>query len=140
MDNNPVKEPKQLVSVGIMGALAVALGALGAHALKGRMSAGVVTADQFSGYQTAVAYHVYHTLAMGLMALFLRQGGNRYFLYAYRFFFWGTVLFSGSLYLLCTRTLFNLEWVTVLGPVTPVGGVLFVAGWICVTLAFYKKR
>ena len=98
MDSNPVKEPKQLVSVGIMGALAVALGALGAHALKGRMNAGLVTPDQFSGYQTAVAYHIYHTLGMALMVLFLRQGGNRYFLHAYRFFYWGIVLFCGSSY------------------------------------------
>ena len=58
---------------------------------------------------------------------------------AYAFFFWGIVLFSGSLYLLCTRHLFNADWLKVLGPITPIGGVLMILGWLSIAWAGIKK-
>jgi uncharacterized membrane protein YgdD (TMEM256/DUF423 family) len=127
--------PKQLFVTGISGAIAVALGALGAHWLRSKLGT-----DQLSGFETGVRYHLLHTIAM-LAVIFLRvHYPGKYFAYAYAFFLWGIVLFSGSIYLLCTRELLNATWLSVLGPVTPIGGLCFIAGWICLTLPVIKKR
>jgi uncharacterized membrane protein YgdD (TMEM256/DUF423 family) len=58
--------------------------------------------------------------------------------YAYTLFYAGIFLFSGSLYLLCTRHLLGADWLSMLGPVTPIGGLCFVAGWICLGLSARK--
>lgn len=130
---------KQLFTIGVLGAIAVALGALGAHALKNQLPGGLITVDQLNGFDTAVKYQMYHTLAM-LGIVLLRQHLNGKALnLAYGFFFWGIILFSGSLYFLCTRNLLGMEGLRVLGPVTPLGGLLFIAGWLCVCAAAFKK-
>jgi uncharacterized membrane protein YgdD (TMEM256/DUF423 family) len=72
--------------------------------------------------------------------ILLRQHFDHRFLKAAYFcFLTGIVLFSGSLYLLCTRGLTGADWLTLLGPVTPVGGLFFVAGWLLVCAAAYNK-
>jgi uncharacterized membrane protein YgdD (TMEM256/DUF423 family) len=96
--------------------LAVALGAFGAHALKAALqSSGMVDV-----WNKAVLYHFVHAVA--LLALALAGTGNRatYFLLV-----GGVVLFSGSLY---TMALTNVRW---LGAITPLGGLAFLAGWLC---------
>jgi uncharacterized membrane protein YgdD (TMEM256/DUF423 family) len=134
------KNLRQLAVTGILGAVAVALGALGAHALKNQLPGGRITPDQLNGFDTAVRYHMYHTLAMLLMVILQNHISSNFFRYAYRFFLWGIILFSGSLYLLCTRGLLGMEFLRFLGPVTPVGGLLFVAGWLCVCVPAFNKR
>lgn len=131
--------PKQLITIGVLGATAVALGALGAHALKNQLAGGLITEDQLNGFDTAVKYQMYHTLAMLLVVLLKKTWDNKFFRAAYHLFLWGIILFSGSLYLLCTRNLTGMEGLRVLGPVTPVGGLLFVAGWLCLGSAAFKK-
>ena len=121
--------------IGASGALAVALGALGAHALKP-----LLPPDALSGFETATRYHLVHAVAMLGCVLFDRMAPHRLIAYAFRLFFWGTVLFSGSLYLLCTRTLWAGEWIRVLGPVTPIGGLALIAGWLCIFTAGLNKR
>jgi uncharacterized membrane protein YgdD (TMEM256/DUF423 family) len=129
----------KLFTIGILGAIAVSLGALGAHALKNQIPTGKITPDLLHGFETGVTYHMYHTLAMfGIFILSQTQPG-KFLNYAYHFFFWGIICFSGSLYLLCTRNIFNADFLKFLGPVTPVGGVLFIAGWVCLGLSFYNK-
>ena len=106
------------------GFLAVALGAFGAHGLQARLSA-----ELMATYQTAVQYHFYHALALFGAALLSQQfpaatlprAGGYLFLA-------GIVLFSGSLYLLA---LTGARW---LGAVTPLGGLAFLAGWLCLGL------
>ena len=122
---------KKFIFVGISGATCVSLGALGAHALKNKLSSGLITIDQLNGFDTAVKYQMYHTLAMFLIIIIQTKFETKLFKWAYFLFFWGIILFSGSLYFLCTRNLFNADWLKVLGPITPIGGVLFVAGWLC---------
>ena len=61
--------PKQLITIGILGAIAVSLGALGAHALKGKLQTGLITPDQLNGFDTGVKYQMYHTLAMLVIIL-----------------------------------------------------------------------
>jgi uncharacterized membrane protein YgdD (TMEM256/DUF423 family) len=129
----------QTLTIGISGAIAVALGALGAHALKNQIQSGLITLDQLNGFDTGVKYQMYHTLAMLLVLMLNQNAGNRFLNYAYRFFLLGIVLFSGSLYFLCTRNLIGADWLRILGPVTPIGGLFFVAGWLCLAFSAFKK-
>ncbi len=132
--------PKQLITIGLLGAIAVGLGALGAHFLKGRLETGLITMDQINGFDTGVKYQVYHVLAMLMVVILKTNFNNRWLNLAYGFFFWGIILFSGSLYFLCTRNLMGAEWLKFLGPVTPIGGLSFVAGWICLGVSALQKK
>lgn len=131
---------KKLIIVGLLGAIAVALGALGAHFLKGKLSTGLITPDQLNGFDTAVKYQMYHVLAMFGLFLLSKQNGHKYVLWAYNCFLIGILLFSGSLYFLCTRNLFGMDWLSVLGPITPIGGLFFIAGWLCLVGIGIKKE
>lgn len=114
-----------LFIVGISGALAVTLGALGAHALQE-----VLSETQLRSFETGVRYHIYHTLALFALAvsgnLFTSKARSAIGL----FFLIGIVLFSGSIYLLSMRSVWGLDGLRVLGPVTPVGGILLIIGWV----------
>jgi len=104
--------------------LAVALGAFGAHGLKSRVSAEMLTV-----WQTAVLYHLVHALGLllvGLLAMHLPVKAAGWTLLA------GIALFSGSLYLMV------LTGVRPLGMITPLGGVAFLAGWLLLALAALK--
>ncbi len=101
--------------VPLLGGLAVILGAFGAHALKNTLSA-----PDLEVWKTAVLYHFLHTLALGAF----RPGR-----WPSMFFLAGIGLFSGSLYLLSTSSLHGMP-VSWLGPVTPLGGLLLIAGWL----------
>ena len=107
--------PSQVRIAAVLGALAVALGAFGAHAL-----AGVLTANgTLEVWKTASHYHFFHVLALLVMgATGLRSGLSFSLLTA------GMVVFSGSLYSLAVT---NIKW---LGAITPIGGVLMIAGWL----------
>lgn len=134
-----MKLPKQFITIGLLGAIAVALGALGAHALKNQLPTGLISTDQLNGFDTAVKYQMYHTLAMFAIVLLKNNFQSKFLNYAYNLFFIGILLFSGSLYFLCTRNLLGAEWLKFLGPVTPLGGLCFVAGWLCLSFSVYKK-
>ncbi|PTB84678.1 DUF423 domain-containing protein [Pseudidiomarina aestuarii] len=110
-------------------ALGVILGAFGSHGLKNRLSA-----DMLAVYQTGVEYQIYHALGLLLVAALmvpypnatgLRTGG--WILLA------GIILFSGSLYLLALT-----GW-RFFGPITPVGGVCFIVGWLWIFWAMLKE-
>ena len=115
----------------MLGAVAVALGAFGAHGLRELVSEGAIAT-----YETAVRYHFYHALAIGLLGvLHLVPGMNKRRLNrALWCFGTGILLFSGSLYLLSLQEVHGLP-VAILGPITPIGGLLFIAGWVFVFLA-----
>jgi len=101
-------------------AAAVALGAFGAHALKLRLAAEMLTT-----YQTAVQYHFWHALGLlGVGVLMMRSPDSRVLAWVAWLLVAGLVLFSGSLYLLA------LTGATWLGAVTPLGGVAFIAAWL----------
>ena len=112
----------------LSGMLAVVLGAFGAHGLRGKLD------DYAMGvFETAVQYHFYHALALlavGIIALsqpqttLLKSSGWLFLL--------GTVIFSGSLYILAIT---GTKW---LGAVTPVGGLAFIGGWACLATASWK--
>lgn len=130
---------KKLITIGFLGAIAVALGALGAHFLKNKLSTGLITSDQLNGFDTAVKYQMYHVIAMFALFLFSKHTTHKFIVWAYYSFLIGIVFFSGSLYFLCTRNLFGAEWLKVLGPITPIGGLFFIAGWVLITMIGFKK-
>lgn len=114
-----------LRTAAILGALGVLLGAFGAHGLQSSVSA-----DMIGVYETAVRYHVYHTLAI-LAVVAMADGfvSNAWWRWACRAWMAGVILFSGSLYLVVIS---GTKWP---GAVTPVGGSALIAGWICLAVA-----
>lgn len=123
-----------IITASVFGMLAVIAGAFGAHALKA-----VLAAEQLQTWQTAVQYQFYHVFALLFLAVFAQQNSN-YTNAAFYLFTFGIIFFSGSLYLLSCRYAFNWNWVKVLGPVTPIGGLLFIAGWVMLLLAALKQK
>ena len=105
--------------------LAVALGAFGAHGLRSRL-----LPDRLVTFETAVRYQIYHALGLLAVAAAITRGpGSSLPVAAGWLFVLGTLLFSGSLYLLA---LTDKRW---LGAITPFGGLAFIAGWICLALS-----
>ena len=104
--------------------LAVAAGAFGAHALRARLSP-----DLLAVFETGARYQMYHALGLIAVAWMLTRYPGPWPARAGWLFLAGTVLFSGSLYALA---LSGIRW---LGAVTPLGGLAFLAGWLCLALA-----
>lgn len=133
---NP-KAKKTLRLAAIFGATAVALGAFGAHGLKGLFQTRQLDAVYLLGiYEKAVQYQFYHALALGFTGLWIQhRPESRWLFRAGWLFTAGILMFSGSLYLLACRDLlsFPVSWA---GPVTPLGGVCFIAGWSALLLSF----
>ena len=111
------------------GALAVAAGAFGAHAL-----ADIVTPDRLATFRTGAQYHLVHALALVAVALTGVQHRHPFIRTAGWLFVAGTVLFAGSLYALV------LTDTPVLGAVTPFGGVALIAGWICLGIGAWRSE
>jgi len=116
------------VLAGISGFLAVALGAFGAHGLRERL-----TPDMLAVFEVGVRYQMYHALALLGVALALARVPSPALQSAGWCFVAGTLIFSGSLYVL---TLSGLRW---LGAITPIGGVAFLAGWALLAWAAAKS-
>ena len=114
-----------------LGALAVGLGAFGAHGLQD-----LVTPEQLTTFHTGVRYQFYHTLAIGLaIALWnIPEVGTERLQQAIACWAIGILLFSGSLYLLSLKAVHGLS-VSFLGPITPIGGVFFIVGWVLLFLS-----
>ena len=116
-----------LLLAALFGFTGVGLGAFAAHGLKGQLSA-----EYLAVFQTGVHYQMLHALALlGLAALWQRLGG-RLLTAAGVCFCVGILLFSGSLYAL------TLSGISALGMITPVGGLTFLAGWLCLGLAAWR--
>ncbi|MDF1696474.1 MAG: DUF423 domain-containing protein [Saprospiraceae bacterium] len=127
-----MKEKQLLIVTGILGALAVILGAFGAHSLKE-----VLPPDKLVTYNTGITYHFNHVLAL-FMTIFFKKNHSKWFSMASIAFIVGILFFSGSLYLLATRELIGLSTYKWLGPITPIGGVFFILGWISIAIAGLK--
>jgi uncharacterized membrane protein YgdD (TMEM256/DUF423 family) len=114
---------------GLNAALAVMLGAFGAHTLKARLPA-----EMLAVYQTGVQYHFYHALGLVLVGLAaMHWPASAHLKWSGGLMLAGIVLFCGSLYGL---SLGELRW---LGPVTPFGGTAFIAAWVAFVIAVLKS-
>jgi uncharacterized membrane protein YgdD (TMEM256/DUF423 family) len=108
----------------LAGFIGVALGAFGAHGLRGRL-----TPEMLAVFETGVRYQLVHAVALLAVAGLMERLGGRLIAAAGWLFLTGMVLFSGSLYLLA------LTGITILGAITPLGGLAFLAGWACLAFA-----
>lgn len=125
---------------GISGAIAISLGALGAHGLKQKMQEGLIDLDHLQAFDTAARYQIYHSIALLAMAFLIEKFSVKLVSLAAYCFMIGIVLFSGSLYILSTSTLLGLGDVKWLGPITPIGGLFFITGWISLAIAGMKNN
>ncbi len=116
---------KYLIIAAILGAISVAMGAFGAHALKAILPEGALPI-----YETAIRYQFYHVFALAMAAILYEKYPNQSLINAAAGFIVGIIFFCGSLYLLTLRAATGIEWLRFVGPFTPVGGLFFIAGWL----------
>jgi uncharacterized membrane protein YgdD (TMEM256/DUF423 family) len=124
-----------LITGSILGALAVILGAFGAHGLKK-----VVPAETVSTFETGVKYQFYHCFALILAGILAEKFSSQWMAYAGYAFIIGVILFSGSLYLLTALKATGTVGLSGIGIITPFGGLFMVAGWIFMMIAFLKSQ
>lgn len=115
------------ITGAVLAALGVAVGAFGAHALRGRL-----TPDLLNVFETGVRYQLIHALGLLAVAWATTRWPGRATNMAGWLFLAGIVLFSGSLYAL------SMSGVRALGAITPLGGVAFIAGWIALAWAVWR--
>lgn len=127
---------KFIIAAAIFGGLGVALGAFGAHGLEN------VTSDQkiLQGFRTGVQYQLFHALALLAVAILYDKFPVKMMKWAGNSFIAGMILFSGSLYLLTFLKIQESNAIKIVGPVTPLGGLCFVAGWLFLLLAVLRKK
>ena len=118
-----------LVLGSLMGALSVTIGAFGAHALKKLLTDN----GRMDIFETAVKYQFYHAFALLITGLLLFKIQHKFVDYAGIAFIAGTVIFSGSLYILCITNVKG--W----GAVTPIGGLCMIAGWVLLAISLMKS-
>lgn len=125
-------EKKIVTTAALLGMIAIILGAFGAHALKK-----VLSFEELTTFETAVKYQMYHALFL----LFVSQSTiadkikNRIFYQVLS----GIIMFSGSIYLLATRNITNIDF-GFIGIVTPIGGLLLILGWAFLLFYFLKNK
>ena len=126
---------KRIILVAaFFGALAVILGAFGAHGLEGKISE-----QHIETWKTANQYHFYHTLALLFLSTFSRAK-TASIRVSFIAFIIGLLFFSGSLYLLSVREITGFGNPAILGPITPLGGVAFIVGWAAPFVAALKNK
>jgi uncharacterized membrane protein YgdD (TMEM256/DUF423 family) len=123
-----------LILGSILAGLGVVLGAFGAHGLKQ-----IVPPETVSSYQTGVQYQMYHAFALLIIGILSERLSSNLVNWAGAFFVLGIVLFSGSLYLLASLKAMNKVGFSGIGIITPIGGLMFIAGWILLLIAIIKK-
>lgn len=121
-----------LLASGVLGFLSVALGAFGAHGLKSRLAPLADGAQRLEWWSTGAHYQAIHALALGLVAWLATRTSSAGVKVATVAFVAGSVLFSGSLYVM---TLTGVRW---LGAVTPFGGASFLAGWAAIAVIAWR--
>lgn len=123
-----------LICASLAGATAVILGAFGAHGLKPKL-----TPEALATFEAGARYQLIHAIAIWAAVQSAVQRRSKAPLIAGWLWIAGVVLFSGSLYLLSTRTLLGIEHWRWLGPVTPLGGLCFIAGWLTLLVSAIRK-
>ena len=128
-----------LVFASFSGCLVVVLGAMGAHLLREHFH---LPEHNLQVYETAVRYQAYHTLALFILSLWVIHYPSKWGEWSGKLFLSGIFIFSGSLYFLALRPLFGLsddqlKWI---GALTPLGGLAFIGGWICLLVFALKLQ
>lgn len=121
---------KVLKIASIFGVLAVVIGAFGAHGMERIL----IENNRVETFDTAVQYHFYHTIALLIVSVFFQNKMSSYLKWSAYLFIVGIVVFSGSLYVL------SITNITILGAITPFGGLSFIGGWIALFLSAKEQN
>lgn len=123
-------DKKALLMGSLLGLMAVMIGAFGAHGLKELLEIN----DRLAVFETAVKYQFYHAFALLMVGVIAEKIKGSWVKRAVYSFVSGTVIFSGSLYIL------SMTNIGIFGAITPVGGVLLIAGWIFMIFGILKQK
>ncbi len=118
----------------ILGGLAVAAGAFGAHSLKQ-----VLSDKDLAIFETAVRYQFYHVVALLALGILFKEFPNNYMLWSGRLFCFGVLIFSGSLYAMTILEAMGRHGFRWLGAITPIGGLCLIAGWVMLAIGLTSK-
>lgn len=124
-----------LLLATLYGFSGVILGAFGAHGLKGKLAP-----DLLVSFETGVRYQLIHAVLLLVIALWARTVPSALLSWSASLVAAGVVLFSGSIYLLATRDLTGFAWARALGPVTPLGGLLLISGWLVLAVWAWRNH
>jgi uncharacterized membrane protein YgdD (TMEM256/DUF423 family) len=113
----------------IGGATGVIIGAFAAHGLRS-----VLSEENLRIFHTAVEYQFYHSFALIICGIFTEKNKSKYPIAAGYLFLSGIILFSGSLYVLAINSSLGAA-----GMITPLGGLSFIAGWVLLTVSFFRS-
>ena len=116
-------------TAAFLGALSVMLGAFAAHGLKSIAPEHIV-----ASFETGTRYQFYHVFALSLSAILFKTYPNKLILASGIFFILGIIFFSGSLYIYTYKQIYSITSINWIVFLTPVGGLLFIAGWLCLSL------
>jgi uncharacterized membrane protein YgdD (TMEM256/DUF423 family) len=124
---------KIIATAAFLGLLAIVLGAFGAHALKK-----VLTISELNTFETGVKYQMYHALFLLFIGANKDISNKAKKIIFYTIIF-GVLLFCGSLYFLAINRILPFDF-SPFGFITPIGGLLFLSGWVCLFVNFYRKN
>ena len=116
-------------TAAFLGALSVMLGAFAAHGLKSIAPEHIV-----ASFETGTRYQFYHVFALSLSAILFKTYPNKLILASGIFFILGIIFFSGSLYIYTYKQIYSITSINWIVFLTPVGGLLFIAGWLCLSV------
>ncbi len=123
------------IKVGaIIASISIMMGAFGAHLLKDKLSEKALAL-----YETGVRYQLYHAFALIIVGILFEFNPNKQLKTASTLFLLGILFFSGSLYILSYKLNYNLEGLKWVGPITPLGGLCFIIGWLLIAFSYKKK-
>lgn len=125
-----MKSHEVIRTASVFGLLAIVIGTFGTHSLENIL----VENNRVETFETALQYHFHHTLALLFISVLFQYKSNSYLKWVVYLFVIGIVIFSGSLYVLA------LTNITLLGAITPFGGLSFIAGWIVLFLSAKEKN
>lgn len=118
-----------LITGAVFGFLAIVFGAFGAHALKK-----ILSEEKVASFEVGVRYQMYSAITL-LVIGFSLDFDLRVARWAFFGIFYGTLIFSGTIYLLSFKEYWKADGLKFLGPITPLGGLLLLVGWACILLS-----
>ena len=118
----------------IIAALSIMMGAFGAHLLKD-----ILSEKALALYETGIKYQLYHAFALIIAGILYQLSPDKKIKIASTLFLLGILFFSGSLYILSYKINNNIEGLKWVGPITPLGGLCFIAGWIFLAIGYKRK-
>jgi len=132
-----MKTKKHLTIATISMVIAIVLGAMGAHYLKETLQ---LPTDKLESWKTGVLYQVIHSLSIFIVILTATTFKIEKIGAVINLFLAGMLFFSGSIYFLTLNYVWQIDALKFLGPVTPIGGLLMIAGWTVLAVKFIKHK